>query len=1621
MILAIILSMAYSQILLDYRFGKNYGETFYDFSGNKNHGINGNGIASYKVKSTDRGIFLTQGINFITIPSNFSYPSIYAVNFWIMSNSTNGLIFVKNSKNYYYNLGKLDQVNSIASTENSTNSNTLRTYKDANSFFPCNIYLDQWALIRLKYDSSRVTCFVNLNQKYIFDLKDIEFSPHTSIIGSDSQSSPALSSFIWRFIIDNSTTSSSYISLTTTIKCLIPATPCPQTQTQTQTQSSAQIDDPDYGIGILSSSTSASSNVFGQSCMVNSQGCFNKTLLSCTSTSKSCIYNAALRTCASKDLSTGVETQFECICIEGCMMYNNECSTIDCATKDSLNKCITCKASNSYVGTDGRCYCNPGYFGSLLLSSTSSCTQCTSSCKTCSKLGVCDSCGANAVLVNGLCSCHSGYNMPSGSTDCIACGSDCGSNVCTDINSVSVNGVCTCVDGYFGSGVISDMNPCIKCNDDCSICTSLTNCTKCSDANAVAVSGICSCADGYFVTGVLSPTNPCKQCSSDCSVCTSQTYCSKCLDTNSIATSGVCSCNEGYFVTGTLSSTNPCTKCSSDCSICTSLTNCTKCSDVNAVLASGVCSCANGYFVIGALSPTNPCIKCSSDCSICTSLTSCTQCSDTNAAPTSGVCLCKSGYFVTGTLSPTNPCIQCNSDCSICSSLINCSKCSDTNAIAISGICSCANGYFVIGTLSPTNPCKNCSSDCSICTSLTSCTKCLDPNATPISGVCSCNDGYYSLSSICQKCMSSCKTCKDDKTCDTCHDIHYDPASTDCSCLKGYYKDTITSCKLCGTGCSECSSAQVCTSCKDSIAKKNNGVCDCPLGYTWNQLVDKCIQCDLNCEICDFSLYCSKCTDINSYLDSGKCPCLEGFFWDFTLNQCYPCLDTCKNCTNALDCDSCLLGNSFGPYCQECHASCLTCEDEFEYSCTSCYNSSLLNGFCYEMCPIGFVEVNETCLIDGFTKIFSVNFESIGKYFELVNNFTFDIGGVQRSRYLKDNGIKTAYKRGIYCKGSGFLDLALSKTELLGQTFAFSVWVNPLSQSGSIFSRYSSSNQSQASESSLLQSLTLSSLRPHFTITISDESHSLSPSSSLPLKSWSHLFISLEFSQTSTLKFTINKSTDKNSLTISKRYKESSDSLLYIANDFASSFGFIGFIFSFEIYSTDSNFDSILQDLVTNDCNGCSACPLKNDCILNCLFEEYYDETTDSCVNCGKDCEAGCKEFQVCNACADEFCFICAGLAVSSCVECLSGFEVKDGKCRKCGEDEYYSLDYKRCKACEGLCFSCSDKDVCIHCNENSFMESQGKCSCDFGFERIGDRCVRGNFTAEFWVSKDVEIHVTFSEILAKDLGENDLEVKINGEVVSFGISQIDSRTYIISPSLSQGKDILIELGFKNILVSKLNHVLLVEPYEKTVTSQKEDHSSLETAKKAEVSKQAAQSSIAAAGSASVSFALLAMDPSSIFDFLNTAEIFYSVYLFNLEINPILESFLLNYRVQGYMPNSLKFILDENQGQKLKKKYRKFGYNSNLLLINLGPQLQTLILFVVMFIVINLLSLVKYCKQKLMKTNQKFIFNIFIRIWIQTFLETLIAIYVSLTYNQRENTTQIIDFCFTILLIVILI
>ena len=163
---------------------------------------------------------------------------------------------------------------------------------------------------------------------------------------------------------------------------------------------------------------------------------------------------------------------------------------------------------------------------------------------------------------------------------------------------------------------------------------------------------------------------------------------------------------------------------------------------------------------------------------------------------------------------------------------------------------------------------------------------------------------------------------------------------------------------------------------------------------------------------------------------------------------------------------------------------------------------------------------------------------------------------------------------------------------------------------------------------------------------------------------------------------------------------------------------------------------------------------------------------------------------------------------------------------------------------------------------------------------------------------------------------------------------------------------------------------------------------------------------------------LMNLNPTSFFDFMNTAEILYSVYLFNVDLYPALTGFLLNLNPTNSIPNIYTFIVDASQGAQIPAKYNKYGYNNNLLVLNAGTESTTITVILAFFIIVSLLSCSSWVKKKLTRFLQYFKYGVFLRFWIQTYLNILESSIIGILYTTWTNTTQIINFCLCVLAIV---
>ena len=203
-------------------------------------------------------------------------------------------------------------------------------------------------------------------------------------------------------------------------------------------------------------------------------------------------------------------------------------------------------------------------------------------------------------------------------------------------------------------------------------------------------------------------------------------------------------------------------------------------------------------------------------------------------------------------------------------------------------------------------------------------------------------------------------------------------------------------------------------------------------------------------------------------------------------------------------------------------------------------------------------------------------------------------------------------------------------------------------------------------------------------------------------------------------------------------------------------------------------------------------------------------------------------------------------------------------------------------------------------------------------------------FSAESWISDKNIVNLIFLKPLSNNLLIDDLNVMIDGTNIEFEVKKLDSKNYEIIPDSIKENQKLIQIKILHNLTSTDNSILnnFVFDHEIKVYQTASDLKSIE--KKVENSKAMGKTGSISGVSLSAAVSLLNFDISPLFDFLNTAEIFYSVYLFNIDLSPILSEFLLSIRIQKSIPNLLEYIFNYKDNVNKDKKFNKFGYKSHL-------------------------------------------------------------------------------------------
>ena len=498
--------------------------------------------------------------------------------------------------------------------------------------------------------------------------------------------------------------------------------------------------------------------------------------------------------------------------------------------------------------------------------------------------------------------------------------------------------------------------------------------------------------------------------------------------------------------------------------------------------------------------------------------------------------------------------------------------------------------------------------------------------------------------------------------------------------------------------------------------------------------------------------------------------------------------------------------------------------------------------------------------------------------------------------------------------------------------------------------------------------------------------------------------------------------------------------------------------------------------------NSCTQCnpnyELQNSLCVACFSSGFYNSSTQACIKCNSasyyntinntcsPCNSSsyydnftntCKSF----LCHDTNCYSCTSTQADSCIQCKLGFELQysscvpcfslefynyttetcikcnsssyyntinntctscnssshydktTNTCFECNSTSYYNSFTNSCHKCSSLCSSCSSAQICLSCVESSTLY-QNSCQCNKDYSGT-EKCLLTNFSAVITLNSSNIVTIIFSDSII--LGKNNLTVSIDQITLLFSLATSDEVSYILTPSYSDdiNSNTFLEISFLPIILSKNNLKLTtsrlsIKLYPSTSTS---------VQNKISAAKQLATKGVTIGLSVIFGTSIISFDPTSFFNFLNSAEIYAIIYMYGIPFHPVLTQFLATLRPQKFFPNLFKDSIDETKGVKLNENYSNYGLSTNFLLVNSGISFFILSLFLGIFLFLRILGFFsRFLKEQIKKLDGYFKYSIFLRFFLQTYLEISFNSIVELYYNTFNTGLLIVDGIIALMFIV---
>jgi hypothetical protein len=649
----VLLGIFKAALIIEYKFHKNFGEVYHDYSNHFNYAVNGVSLNDQvkNVLATDRGVYFNSSDSTVTLPPNelvneFSMPQVLTVVFWILPEDYRFFCFYCKSKSQVLYLKRYSIESNLAFFYTGLGNSELKTAM--NSFIYGKFHLGRWHLITTVINSN-VKVFINkslvINSVLSsnFSLNDVQqcnlgVKDQTPIMG-----------YVWSFFLyDSEETFSNHISGDST-NCLVQGCSACSESVVLETSS-----------GCIPNQLIKVQSPTGSSCSTCKEGCNSESCLTCTTCSiKSCQFENSQILCACPENTTATEST--CVCIDSFYFDGTRCQSClsDCFQCSNNSTCTKCKSLNSEPSPGG-CKCKTGFFNTSSLDTSSACLSCGSGCSSCLPSGKCSQCKVSGAVLDLNCECASGFYLSDNKckpcySECKECSSFGVCLTCIALEALPKSFGCECLEGYGAASILNSVDSCVKCHEDCLKCESTGKCVICKDDTKIPDGISCKCKEGFYLA------QQCEKCPEDCREC-DEFQCFSCLDTLALADSSGCYCPEGTFT----ESFSPliCRTCRSDCKTCSNDKTCDECLVEGADKRDIGCSCPVMFYVKGL---------------------KCVKCETWNEEKGSCVFCELKEFFYNG------KCFSCPKLCLECNAQV-CSKCVEF-ATVVNGTCVCLGQY----------------------------------------------------------------------------------------------------------------------------------------------------------------------------------------------------------------------------------------------------------------------------------------------------------------------------------------------------------------------------------------------------------------------------------------------------------------------------------------------------------------------------------------------------------------------------------------------------------------------------------------------------------------------------------------------------------------------------------------------------------------------------------------------------------------------------------------------------------------------------------------------------------------------------------------------------------------